>query len=91
MVLSMTNPGDWVLDPYVGVGTAAAAAVRHRRRGLGADLVPRYIDIARERVLAASRGELRVRPMDRPVYQPSGRERIAKSPLQFAAWRRPAR
>jgi adenine-specific DNA-methyltransferase len=70
LVLSMTNPGDWVLDPYVGVGTTVVAAVRHGRRGMGVDLVPAYIDLARKRTRAAKNGTLRTRPMDRPVYVP---------------------
>ncbi len=78
LVLSMTRRGDWVLDPYLGVGTSAAAAVRHGRRAMGADLVPEYVTVAEERVLAASNGTLRTRPMGRPVYRPSGRERVVQ-------------
>ena len=74
LVLSMTKPGDWILDPYVGVGTTVVAAIRHGRRGMGAELMKEYIDIARERVIAATQGELRTRPMDRPVYQPAGQQ-----------------
>jgi adenine-specific DNA-methyltransferase len=90
-VLSMTNVGDWVLDPYVGVGTTVAAAVRHQRRGAGADRVAQYIDVARERVLSASRGQLRARPMHRPVYKPTGRERIVRVPAPLLTQRRSAR
>lgn len=78
LVLAMTRRGDWVLDPYLGVGTSAAAAVRHGRRAMGADLVPEYVTVAEERVLAASNGTLRTRPMGRPVYRPSGRERVVQ-------------
>ena len=73
LVLSMTEPGDWVLDPFLGVGTSAIAALIHGRRALGAEIEPRYMSIARERVRAAEEGRLRVRPMDRPVYDPAGR------------------
>ena len=85
LVLSMTNPGDWVLDPYMGVGTALAAAVRHGRKGMGADIVSAYVEIARERVAAAKAGTLRTRPMDRPVYKPSGREQVSQSPFAVVA------
>jgi adenine-specific DNA-methyltransferase len=80
LVLSMTHPGDWVLDPYMGVGTTLAAAVRHGRRGMGADTVEEYVEVARQRVLAAHHGTLRTRPMDRPVYEPTGRERVTRRP-----------
>jgi hypothetical protein len=87
----MTRPGDWVLDPYMGVGTAPAAAVRHGRRGIGADLVREYVDVARQRVRAAHAGALRTRPMGRPVHRPSGREAVARNPFGPGAVRRPAR
>jgi len=70
LILALTSPGDLVVDPYIGAGTAAAAAVLRGRRAAGADIVPAYIDIARRRVEAAAAGQLRTRPMDRPVYQP---------------------
>jgi len=70
LVLSMTSEGDWVLDPFLGTGTAVIAAVRHGRRGVGAEIVPRYIQIARQRVQRELEGTLRTRPMDRPVYDP---------------------
>lgn len=70
LVLSMTRPGDWVLDPYGGVGSSVVAAVLNGRRGAMAEMVPEYVKIAAERVTLAEQGELRVRPMTRPVYQP---------------------
>ena len=71
LVLSMTDPGDWVLDPFLGVGTTAIAALIHGRKAIGAEVMPQYVDIARERVQLAERGELLIRPMERPVYDPS--------------------
>jgi adenine-specific DNA-methyltransferase len=81
LVLSMTGPGDWVLDPYMGVGTALAAAVRQGRKGMGAEVLPKYVEIARARVIAARNGTLRTRPMDRPVYRPSGAEKVTQNPF----------
>jgi adenine-specific DNA-methyltransferase len=81
LVLAMTGEGDWVLDPYMGAGTAIAAAVKHRRRGVGADVVRSYVAVAEARVRAAHSGTLRTRPMDRPVYRPGGREKIIQNPF----------
>ena len=39
LVLSMTNEGHWVLDPFLGTGTTIIAAIRHKRRGAGAEMV----------------------------------------------------
>lgn len=71
LVLALTDPDDWVVDPFIGVGTTAVSAIRQGRRCAGADIVPRYLEIARERVALAAQGLLRVRPMDRPVYDPA--------------------
>lgn len=77
LVLALTNPSDLVVDPYMGVGSAAVAAVLHDRRAAGAEVVEEYIKIARRRVRAAAGGTLRTRPMHRPVYQPQGSVTIA--------------
>lgn len=71
LVLSMTRPHDSVLDPYGGVGSSVLAAVLNGRRGLMAESVAEYIAIAKQRIDATQRGELRVRPMNRRVYQPA--------------------
>jgi len=70
LVLALTQEGDLVIDPYMGVGSTAVAAIRHGRRAAGADIVPEYLAIARDRVTRATNGQLRTRPMDRPVYEP---------------------
>jgi adenine-specific DNA-methyltransferase len=70
LVLALTNEGDWVFDPFMGVGTTPVAAVKHGRRALGADIVKEYVEIARGRVLRAVDGTLRTRPMNQPVYSP---------------------
>jgi len=70
LVLSMTSKDDWVLDPFLGTGTTVIAAIRHDRRGAGAETVPRYVQLARERIQQEMEGTLRTRPMDRPVYDP---------------------
>lgn len=71
LVLSMTDENDWVLDPFMGVGSTAIAALIHNRKAIGAEIVPEYIEIAEDRVQQAVRGELQIRPMERPVYDPN--------------------
>ena len=70
LVLSLTDPGDNVLDPYMGVGSSVVAAVKHQRVGYGCDLVKDYVEIARSRLFQLRAGILKTRPMDRPVYDP---------------------
>ena len=71
LVLSMTDEGDAVFDPYMGVGSTVIAALMHRRLAYGCDIVPEYVDIAVQRVQAWHRGTLRTRPMGKPIYDPS--------------------
>lgn len=71
LVLALTEKGDWVLDPFIGVGSTAIAALLHGRKAVGAEIMPEYVQIARERIALAERGELRIRPMSRAVYDPA--------------------
>lgn len=71
LVLSMTDIGDTVFDPYMGVGSSIIAALMHNRVALGCDIVPEYVDIARQRISQLRSGTLRTRPMGKPIYDPS--------------------
>lgn len=71
LILAMSNESDWIFDPFIGVGTTAIAALIHNRKVLGAEIMSDYIQIAKLRIHQAERGELRIRPMERSVYDPS--------------------
>ena len=73
LVLALTDEGDAVLNTYLGVGSSAIAALKHDRRAYGCDVHKRYIEIAHERVASLQNGTLRLRPMNRPVYEPPPR------------------
>ena len=83
LVLTMTEPGDLVVDPFMGVASTAVAALRHDRRAAGAEIDPRYHDIGIERVRAEIVGVLRTRPMQRvtPESQPRLGPDSAPEPL----------
>lgn len=70
LVLSLSRPGDLVIDPFLGVGSTCVAALRHGRRSAGSELHAPYCRIARERIALEAVGELRTRPMDRPIHDP---------------------
>ena len=80
LVLALTETGDSVLDPYMGVGSSVIAALKHGRAGYGCDIVEDYVHIAWERVRALQAGTLRTRPMGKPVYDPSKRNGGHSSP-----------
>lgn len=73
LVLGLTKVGDSVLDPYIGVGSSAIAALKHHRHAYGCDLDKGYVDIAEERVQSLRDGTLRTRPMNKAVYDPPER------------------
>lgn len=71
LVLSLTETGDKVFDPYMGVGSTVIAAMKNARVGYGCDVVQEYVDIAWRRVAALRAGTLQTRPMAKPVYDPT--------------------
>jgi adenine-specific DNA-methyltransferase len=74
LVLSLSNEGDWVFDPFMGVGTTAIASLMHERKAAGAEIIHEYIDTAKNRIELAMKGELHIRPMQRAVYDPRSPE-----------------
>jgi site-specific DNA-methyltransferase (adenine-specific)/adenine-specific DNA-methyltransferase len=82
-VLALTHEGDWVFDPYAGVGTSLIAALMHNRRAAGSEKEANYVEIARERLAAYLNGTLKVRPMGQPVHIPTGREKVSQRPVEW--------
>jgi adenine-specific DNA-methyltransferase len=82
LVLSLTKPGDLVVDPYCGVGSSLVAALKHGRRAAGSDLEPRYVEIARERIAALRGGTLRMRPMGQPLLDPRDAGAVGRKPVR---------
>ncbi|MEO6785721.1 MAG: site-specific DNA-methyltransferase [Chthoniobacteraceae bacterium] len=50
-LLASTNPGDLVLDPFLGSGTTGVAAARLGRRFVGIEMSAAFIETARKRVV----------------------------------------
>ncbi len=80
-ILALTNENDLVVDPFLGVGTTAVAAIMHRRRAAGAELVKDYLDIARQRIKDAMKETLPYRPMGKPIYAPRPNTALTTSPF----------
>ncbi|AUB84558.1 DNA-methyltransferase [Candidatus Thiodictyon syntrophicum] len=45
-----SNEGDVILDPFLGSGTTAEAALRHGRKVIGFEIDPSYVQIASRRI-----------------------------------------
>ena len=64
-----TFEGDVVLDPFLGSGSTMVAAERTGRIGVGFDLDPTYIELARERI-ALEQSRRRHRPVESAGDEP---------------------
>lgn len=49
LVLLYSNPGDWILDPFSGLGTTASAALKHGRHCLIIENQKNYFEAQKER------------------------------------------
>ena len=52
-IISWSNPGDIVLDPFLGSGTTGRQALLNGRFFIGCDISPEYVEMARARIGAA--------------------------------------
>ncbi len=50
ILLAASNPSDLVLDPFMGSGTTALAALRTGRKFVGVEVDPEWVDVAIERL-----------------------------------------
>ncbi len=82
-VLALTNEGDWIFDPFSGVGSALLAALKNKRRAFGCEKEEEYISIAKQRIADLYSGALRYRQLGKPVHQPTGREKVAQIPMEW--------
>jgi site-specific DNA-methyltransferase (adenine-specific) len=57
VLLSSTNPGDIVLDPFFGTGTTGALACKLGRHWIGIERDPSYVDLARQRISQVPAGQ----------------------------------
>ena len=83
-VLALTNEDDWVFDPYAGVGASLLAAIMRNRRAMGSEKEEEYVKLAKQRLEQYFDGALTTRPLGKPIHQPTGREKIAQVPEEWA-------
>ncbi len=50
IVLGFSNPGDLVLDPFIGSGTVAVSCLEHGRKVIGIEMNPTYCQLAAQRI-----------------------------------------
>ena len=70
LIEACTDPGDAVLDPYLGSGTTLSVAARLGRVATGIDANPRALHVARQRLQAAQ-----IEPAEASVTTPTSKRR----------------
>lgn len=50
MILASSNPGETVLDPFLGSGTALRVCQQTERNGIGIEINPEYVEMAESRL-----------------------------------------
>lgn len=55
LVALFSNPGETILDPFMGSGTTGVAAVTQGRPFIGVEIEPKFYDIARRRIEHATK------------------------------------
>lgn len=79
-VLALTNKNGWVLDPYLGVGSTAIAAIKNNRNVVGIEKEPNYLSIANQRIADLQSGKLKLRPINKPIHKPGPKDKVAQMP-----------
>jgi len=82
LIRSLSPRGGWILDPYLGSGSSGVAAILEGRRFVGAEIEPKYYAIACDRCKLTLKGQIRTRPLDKPIYVPRN-EAVAQKPENF--------
>lgn len=83
-VLALTNPHDWVLDPFSGVGSSLIAALKNGRNAIGVEKESEYCDISQKRITDLADSTLKLRPIGKKIHVPSANDKVAQVPKEWS-------
>ncbi|QJU57579.1 site-specific DNA-methyltransferase [Sphingomonas sp. AP4-R1] len=86
IIAASSNPGDVVLDPFCGCGTAVDAAQKLGRRWIGIDVTHLAIGLIEKRLRAGYGDHLRFETIGSPRDLASAQRLAEDDPHQFQAW-----
>ncbi|KTW17133.1 DNA-methyltransferase [Sphingomonas sanguinis] len=86
-ILALSNPGDLILDPFIGAGTSAIAAIKAGRRIIGIDKSEEYVSLTIQRLAALETGELALRESGKEIRAPKTGERVSTAPAEWTQGR----
>ena len=86
IILTSSNEGDLVLDPFCGCGTTIAVAERLKRRWVGIDITHLAIALMKHRLQDAFGGRVHYTVIGEPVDLAGAEALAADDPYQFQWW-----
>lgn len=82
LVLSMAPENGLVFDPFCGVASTGVAAILHRRKFWGCEIMSEYVKIGIERLEKTIDGTIQYRPFDKRLYDPR-KSNLSKVPEEW--------
>lgn len=86
IIAASSNPGDVVLDPFCGCGTAVAAAQRLDRHWIGIDITHLAVNLIRTRLRDAYGDAAKFEVIGEPTTTHDAADLAASDPYQFQWW-----
>lgn len=87
MILASSEKDDIVLDPFLGSGTALRVCQQLNRRGIGIDINPDYISMAKDRLQFSFNGfdsiDVRMKRIPNDLNDPNVREEYIKNHIKW--------
>lgn len=68
LILSLSNEGSLIFDPFAGVASSGVAALANGRHFWGCEIMPEYIEIGKGRLINTLKGTEKYRPIEQPLY-----------------------
>lgn len=86
IVNASSNPGDVVLDPFCGCGTAVVAAQKLGRSWIGIDITHVAINLIKKRLKDSFNGQAEFKVIGEPTTVHDAEELAKNDPYQFQWW-----
>jgi adenine-specific DNA-methyltransferase len=85
-ILALTNEHSWVLDPFAGVGSTVIGAIKNNRHAIGIEKEKAYCQIADKRITDLRAGNLKIRPINKPIHVPTSKDKVSQVPKEWLAF-----
>ncbi len=86
IITASSNPGDLVLDPFCGCGTAVVVAQSLDRHWVGVDITHLAVTLIKHRLHDAFGDNLKFNVIGEPISMPDAEGLAASDPYQFQWW-----